>query len=362
MKVVIRAGGIGTRLWPMSRTDNPKQFQKLIGDKSMIRTTFDRISPHLVGIDDIFVSVNHTLSEKLKEQMPELKPRNVIVETDTRNTGPAMCLEACYLNKIFDRHTIIASLPSDDYISDSAAFRDLLRLAEEFIKLNPDYILTPGIKPTYIDTGYTYLKAGNNLQEIGEEAIYEVIDVIEKPDYDYCEDLIKSGIYYCHTGMYIWQLGTVLDLWKEHQPNMLSTCQEIADIMHGSKPIKEARELYSQLEMMSVESAITHHAEKIAMSVSNRLGWSDLGKWHVIKKVLDPTEVGNVKRGQIFDFRSVNNVIYSNNPKKIVVTNDIKDLAIIDTDDVLFISSLENSPDVKKILEKLKEEGQEKYL
>lgn len=361
MKIVIRAGGTGTRLWPMSRKKNPKQFQKIVGDKSMVRTTYERVRDVVDGPDDVFISVNKLLEKRVKEELPEIRDKNLILEYDTRNTGPAMCLEVAYLQQFCRPDEVIASLPSDDYISDNEAFGDLLLETEQFIKKHPDYILTPAVKPDYPDTGYTYLKAGKNLQRAGEEAIYEVAKVVEKPNLEYLEELIKTGVYYSHTGMYLWQLGHITELFKKMQPDMYRICLEVVEMMQTEKN-GSAKKIYSQLEKISIESAITDKSEKIAMSVSNRVGWSDLGKWHVIKRTLEESKKMNLIKGEVLTNHAANNIIYSTVNKKIAVINDVHDLVIIDTDDVLFVSSLKNSAEVKKLVDKLKEEGKEKYL
>lgn len=328
----------------------------------MIRTTYERIAPLLKSENDFFVSVNQKFVDKTKDAIPEMSKNSMIVETDTRNTGPAMCLEVCYLEKFCDKEEVIATLPSDDYISDSAAFRELLLSTEEFVLKNNDHILTPAVRPDYPDTGYSYLKAGKNLQKKGEEAIYSVADVVQKPNADYCEELIKTGVYYCHTGMYVWQLGHIVNLFKKHQPGMYKVCSEIVDMMLKDNGDKRIKEKYSKLEKISIESAITEHEEKIAMSVSNRIGWSDLGKWHVIKRILSGESEENLTKGNVIARDSNNNLIYSNVDKKIVVVNDLDNIAVIDTEDALYISSLENSAEVKKVVEKLKEDGKEEYL
>ena len=362
MKIVIRAGGIGTRLWPMSRKNNPKQFQKVVGSKTMIRTTYERIFDLAKKSDDIFMSINEQFIDKAKNEVPEIVDKNIIIETDTRNTGPAMCLEVCFLKKYCDSNDVIASLPSDDYISNSNIFRDLLLTTEKFIKENPEYILTPAICPDYPDTGYTYFKAGKNLWQNKKEAIFSVAGIVEKPNLEYCKDLIKTGIYYCHTGMYLWQLGHIMKLFKKFQPNMYKICSKIADdLFLNNKVSIKNRKLYSSLEKISIETAITNKTDKIAMSVSNQIGWSDLGKWHIIKKILKQNRE-NLVKGNVKSNNSENNLIYNTNNKKIIVVNDINNLVIIDTKDALFISSLEKSADVKKIVEKLEEEKLENYL
>ncbi|MFH0892776.1 MAG: sugar phosphate nucleotidyltransferase [Candidatus Falkowbacteria bacterium] len=360
MKIVIRAGGTGTRLWPMSRISNPKQFQKVIGEESMIKTTYKRVLPALKRRDDLFVSVNKDFVKKTLRELPGLKKDNLIIETDTRNTGPAMCLEACFLERRCQKEDIVASLPSDDYISDGVAFRRLLSVSEEFLKENPEYILTPAIRPDYPDTGYSYFKAGNKLSENGEETIYTVANVVEKPNQDYCQEIIDSGVYYCHTGMYIWQLKNIISLFRKKRPKMYKICQTVAALIAEKNDLTAAQELYGKLEKMTIESAITQKCDHIAMSVSNKIGWSDLGKWHIIKRIVG--NGGNLTKGEVISIDSENNLVYSTNKKKIVAVNDVKNLVIVDTKDALFISSLENSHEAKKVVEHLKAKNKNEYL
>lgn len=362
MKIVIRAGGLGTRLWPFSRQNNPKQFQALLGDKTMLRNTYERIADILKQPDDLFISINELMVKRVKVEIPEIKLSNIIVESESRNTGPAMCLEVCYLQHYCQPDDIIASLPSDDYISDNQAFADLLLASEQFLQQNPEYILTPAVKPAYLDTGYSYLKAGQNLQNIGQETIFTVCDVVEKPNHDYCRQLIDSGVYYCHTGMYVWRLQTIVDLFAKLQPEMYRICQEVVSLLINYGDNEKVRRLYGQLEKMSIESAVTDKVDKLAMSVSNRVGWSDLGKWPVLKNILAAETGDNVTKGQVIVKDSKNNLVYCNLTDKLVVINDINDLAIVDTGDVLFISSLKNSINTKEIIEDLKQRGLDKYL
>lgn len=362
MRIVIRAGGLGTRLWPFSRQNNPKQFQALLGDKTMLRNTYERVAGILDKPDDLFISINELMVKRVKVEVPEIKLSNVIVESEARNTGPAMCLEVCYLQHYCQPDDIIASLPSDDYISDNQAFAALLRSSEKFLQENPEYILTPAVKPTFPDTGYSYLRAGQNLQTIGQETIFTVCDVVEKPNLEYCNQLIDSGVYYCHTGMYVWRLQTIVDLFAQLQPEMFKICQEIVDLLISYGDNEKVRRLYGQLEKTSIESAVTDKTEKLAMSVSNRVGWSDLGKWHVLKNILSANPGDNVTKGLVVAKDSKDNLIYCNVADKLVVINDINDLAVIDTGDVLYITSLENSTKTKEIIGELKEKGLEKYL
>lgn len=363
MKIVIRAGGTGTRLWPMSRQANPKQFQAIVVEESMIKMTYDRVLAAVSGPVDIFVSINQAMMSVLRESLPDIVDANIITETESRNTGPAMCLEVCFLAAVCDNDEVIVSVPSDDFISDADAFRNLLKLSEEFLQSQPDYILTPAVRPAYLDAGYSYFKAGENLlSNDGEEKIFKVAEVAEKPDEKRCGEMIESGEYYCHTGMYIWRLGYIKQLFQDLQPEMTKVCEEIVALMKAGNAEQKITELYGTLEKMSIESAITDKAPKLAMSVSVNLGWSDLGKWHIIKRMLLADETSNLTKGRVVAHNANNNLIYTTDAKKVVVVNDLHDLIVVDTSEGLFISSSGKSADVKECVAKIKENGWEEVL
>lgn len=361
MRIVIRAGGIGTRLWPMSRQDNPKQFQRVVSDQTMIRTTHERISSLLRSADSLFVSVNQKMLERIKTELPELAPTNIIVETDTRNTGPAVCLEVCYLEKFCQPEEIIASLTSDDYVSNSAAFCELLQDSEKFLQTHPEHLLALAVAPDHPDIGYTYFQIGERVSTEEHHSIYRVTKVVEKPNLDLCQELIAAGDYYCHVGMYVWQLGYISKLFQELQPEMYQACQQIVELMMQGADQEKIKALYSGLEKMTIESAITNKADKLVMSVSNCFGWSDLGKWQIIKRILSP-QGENLIKGEVLIHDAENNLVYNNNKGKLIALNDVHDLIVIDTGDVLLISSNKNSAEIKAIVAKLKQQGLEKYL
>jgi mannose-1-phosphate guanylyltransferase len=359
MKIVIRAGGIGTRLWPVSRQAEPKQFLKLFGDKSLLRETMERVMPMVEPERDLFISSTFNFTSRILKEVPEITAKQLITEPSSRNTGPAICLECAFLEKLIDKDEVVATLPSDDFISDAKAFRDLLLQAEKFLKQNPDYILTPAVLPKEVDTGYSYLKEGNNLQQDGEEAIFEVADWVEKPNYDFCKQLIDSGVYYYHTGMYIWQLGNVLGLWERHNPEMIKICREI--VAKGLDKPEEIGEMYNALEKCSVESALADKVGKIAMSVSNRIGWSDLGKWSKIKKYLTVDGDGNVLKGKVIPVDTTDSMILAAD-KKLIAAIGLDDMMVIDTKDALLICPEKRIEEIKKIIEKLQEIKEDEYL
>ncbi len=364
MVIVIRAGGGGTRLWPVSRKAKPKQFHAFIDSRTLIRTTYERIAPVLSKPEDLFVSVSEGFEKHLATEIPELPTKNVIAEPAKKNTGPAVALEVAFLAERYTEDEIIATLPSDDYISNDEAFCNLLRGTEAFIRTQPDAIVTPGIKPTKVDTGYSYMKAGERLDHAGEEAVFLVADWVEKPDRDRCKQLIDSGIYYTHAGMYIWRLGTIRDLFQQLQPALYATCEKVAKLLSegGKENAEQARELYDTLEEESIETTITDHAPKVAMSVSNRIGWSDLGKWHILQELLPKNEGTNVVHGAYPVLDDVEHSLIVAPKGKIVAAIGLHDLVIIDTPDALFISRKEDAGDVKQLVERLKAEERDDVI
>jgi mannose-1-phosphate guanylyltransferase len=361
MKIIIRAGGVGTRLWPMSRQNNPKQFQAIVNNKPLIRSAVNRVKPLLQSRRDLFISVNREMVEKLKKEIPELPNENIIVEPASRNTGPAICLESCILAERAGEEVIVASLTSDDYIQNETAFHNLLRAAKKFLEKNPEYIVTPGVKPTYPDTGYSYIRAGESLIGKGEGEIFQVASWVEKPNLDYCKELIRSGDYFYHTGMYIWELKTILDLFKKFQPKIYKVCKKIAGLMAEPGKKKLIAELYSGLEKMTVESAITNKAEKIAVIISDRIGWSDVGKWHIVARILPPDKNGNVVKGKIISLDTKNCLIYGSEDK-LIATIGLENMVIVLTEDALLVCPKERSAEVKKIVGELEKKGMKKYL
>ncbi len=353
MKIVIRAGGSGTRLWPVSRKNNPKQFQALSGKNSLIRDTVNRVKPLFKKSGDLFISVNRGMANRLKKEVIKLPNKNIILEPAGRNTGPAICLESCILARRFGEDVIVASLPSDDYISNAASFCKMLLAAEKFLKKNPEYIVTPGAKPTFPDTGYSYIKAGARMEARRGGNIFKVGGWIEKPALAQCKKLIKSGRYFAHMGMYLWKLKTVLDLFRKFQPKIYEVCKKSAA---GGNP-KD----YSKLEKISIESAVTNHAPKIAVAVSEKFIWSDLGKWQIVAKMMPGDKKGNVVKGNAAFLDTKNCLVYG--PKnKLVATFGINDLVIILAEDALLVCPKDRAGEIKKIVDELEKKGLKKYL
>ncbi|MBF8280354.1 MAG: mannose-1-phosphate guanylyltransferase [Candidatus Magasanikbacteria bacterium] len=358
MNVVIRAGGSGSRLWPLSRQNNPKQFLPLISERTLLEETFDRVS-HFASPESIAVTSNVNFSPRVRALIPD--PRvQIIEEPQMRNTGPAIAFEVASLIDLWGAETIVATLPSDDAIVNVEAFAAMLRLAENYIKKNPDAIVTPAVLPRHVDVGFSYLEMGDRVSDGGEEALFTVKRWVEKPSQEFCEELVASGRYFAHTGMYVWRLGAIWNLFRELRPEMAMIVEQAVHAQRQNN-FERARELFATLSPITIESAITHSAPDLIMSTSNAVGWSDIGKWSLVRKLLATSHSDVVTRGAVIHKDTTCSLIYA--PEgKVVTAVGVDNLVIVDTPDALLVVPLDRVAEVKDIVEELKKRGMEQYL
>lgn len=358
MIVVIRAGGTGTRLWPVSRKNNPKQFADLIGDASLMQQTFERVLALTEDVSKVYVSVNEEHAETVLRQIPNLRRENVIVELSSRNTGPAICLEASFLrNKGIADDEVVATIPADDYIGEPDQWREMMRASERFLKKYPEKIITPGAKPDYLDTGYSFITAGQEMEAEGQIAFAHIAYWDEKPHEKEATELLKNPRVYYHMGMYVWTLGNAHKRLEEANPHVMKVCREILQ----NDDISYNRQKFSSLPKESIETLLTKDCPDLVIVTGPSIGWSDIGKWHVLKRVLQKGEKQNVTKGQIYAKSAKNSLVFVPEGKMVALI-DLDDIVVVDTGDALLISSAEKSAEVKSIVEQLADEGKHQLL
>ena len=211
MYVLILAGGTGTRLWPRSRAASPKQLLALIGGQTMMQATVERVLP-MVPVERIFVASNREYGPLIKEQLPNLPRQHIVEEPSGKNTAPCIGLAALHM----DPAEVMASLHADHFIADEEGFRQALLAAEEVAKQG--YLVTLGIKPTKPETGYGYVQRAEALGEFNDHTVYQSAGFLEKPDSATAERFLASGEYYWNSGIFIWQISTLLDSFKNLMP------------------------------------------------------------------------------------------------------------------------------------------------
>ena len=358
MKFVIRAGGVGTRLWPFSRQSRPKQFHAMAGAQTMIQDAVRRLAP-IAEAADVHVSTGSGLVGLVREQLPELEAHQLIVEPALRNTGPAVGLECALLEARYPG-CVIASLGSDHYIGKAAEFCRLLEVAEAAVGRYPDHLLTIGVKPVRPETGYGYIHKGGQLEEINSEPVYTVGGFKEKPDLATAESYVGSGEYLWNSNMFVWKASTVLGLFERFEPEMYAGLRRIQEAVGTPEEERVIAEVYPTLDEVAVDNAIIEKAPKVA-TIEGDFDWGDIGSWAALTDVLAADENGNLFSGEVraIDARDVT----AYGPAgKLVALVGVEDLVVVDTEDALLVCRKAEAQRVKDVLALLKgEEGGGKY-
>ncbi len=341
---VLLAGGTGTRLWPISRELYPKQLVRFIGDVSLVQNTINRISP-ILNRDKIRIVCGKKHYHEIARQMEEINLSSIgkiFQEPCGRNTAPAILMALLLILKE-ETDAIISVFPADHVIQDEACFQqDLIRAVDLADK---GYIITFGIKPDYPETGYGYVEGGD---KIGNKAL-TLKRFVEKPDQPTAKKYLEAGTFFWNSGMFAFKASIMLAEFAALQPELLEKMQ--AFLGQGNLAIEKG---YENLPNISIDYAIMEHTRKGAILPSD-FGWSDIGSWKSLYDFLPKDKNKNVLDGDIIT-KNTNNC-FIKGYKRLIATNQVSNLAVVETPDSVFISDLANSRDVKMIVADLKKLG-----
>ena len=340
---VILAGGVGSRFYPMSTNKKPKQFLSLFSQKTMIRETFDRVLP-IVDQDKILISSNFNFEKLVKESLPEIPNKNLLMEPVGRNTGPALGLAALVALKR-DPEALIVSLHSDHYIKKESRFLTVLQNGISLAKKGR--IVTLGITPTYPETGYGYIHRGK-VHEGFEFEAFEVKKFVEKPDLDTAKSYLDTGNYAWNAGMFIFKAQQLIDEMSIHCPELHKGLMEL----NSKIDTPDFDKVYSQLQSIAIDVAVMEKSSQISM-IPCDVGWSDVGSFYSLFQVHDGDENKNVKLSKdfsLFVVDSYGNLTSTEDSKSIALVG-VSDLMVVDTAECLLVGRLDQAQDVKKILD-----------
>lgn len=328
---LIMAGGRGTRFWPKSTEDKPKQFLNLVGKKTMIQDTFDRISKK-ISKNKIFVVTSQRYENILKEQLPELPENNIIIEPVGRNTAPCILLACLYINQIYKNANVVV-LPSDHLISNVKEFCNVLEVANEYISKQSDSIVTIGVEPNRPEVGYGYIKCSENKQNINDYEIIKVERFVEKPNEELAKEYVKSKKYLWNSGMFIFNIVYMIEEMKRNAKNIYHLLIKLPEI--NSKNYRaELERIYTECEDISIDYAIMEKSDNICV-IPCKFGWDDIGTWKALQRYIDTDVESNIVKGNVKTYNSHNNVIYSEEKELILI--DVDDIFVIETSDLIVI-------------------------
>ena len=340
--ILIMAGGKGTRFWPKSTEEKPKQFLKLTSDRTMIQLTIDR-AKKIVPMDRIFVVTGEKYYNLLKQQVPEIDDRNIIVEPTGRNTAPCIALATMYINQIYNNCNI-AVLPSDHLVIDEEDFKNIILSGNKFINLNGRKgIVTIGVSPSRPETGYGYIKVDKKIDTLSNKVI-KVEKFVEKPDYDLAMHYIETRKYLWNAGMFIFNSNYMEKELKKQVPSIYEIIYNLPKINDKDFKVR-LNESYANCENISIDYAVMEKSSDIYVIPSN-FGWDDIGTWRSLERYTKKDENRNIIKGNAEVVDSSNCVVYGNG-KRIIVIN-IENAYIIDGDDAIVVCNKENIDNVKK--------------
>ena len=344
--IAIMAGGVGSRFWPASTTDRPKQFLDILGvGKSLIRMTFERILP-LCPPERIMVLTNKKYKALVIEHLPELPEYNILCEPSMNNTAPCIAYMALKIAQK-DPDASFAVLPSDHVILKEEAYRKKLLDAFSFAESH-DSLVTLGIAPTRPDTGYGYI---NYLSEAISEGVYKVKAFKEKPDAQTAESYLQSGNYLWNAGMFVWSVSSILSSFRKNAPSITEVLSQDLSAFNTDKEQSYIDKVYPQTENISIDYAILERADNV-FTIPADIGWSDLGTWNSLHAYLtsDTDKVTVGKNIHLIDCADI--MVMSNNDKAIVIKG-LKDYIVIDENKALLIYPKSKEQEIKEVVKGL---------
>ena len=346
------AGGVGSRFWPMSRKKFPKQFLKLFGVRSMIQQTVDRIRP-IVPDERVLIITNEAYIPIIQEQLPDIPRENIFGEPIAKNTAPCVGLAAKIIEDR-DPGSIMFVLPSDHLIADEKEYQNVMMSAAKAADANKS-LVTIGITPTHAEIGYGYIQFDESTAtEFDGHSANSVKQFTEKPDKETAQQFLESGDYLWNSGMFIWRTDVIIDQMNKHLP-AVSDHFDVIDENAAKTEDDRYQQLYNfydRCESISVDYGVMERADQVDV-VPGDFGWNDVGSWLAVYELNDKDEHGNVVNSNQVSLIDTKNSYVRTSSDKLVALVGLEDVAVIETDDAILVCNLNESQDVKKVVNSL---------
>ena len=357
---VILAGGSGTRFWPLSRHLYPKQLLRIMGEKTLIQQTMQRVLG-CVPANHVLISTTPAQADSIRFQLGDWKDQlrdNFVIEPEARNTAPAIALAAMELLRR-DPEAMMLVLPADHIIKGDQRFRAAVALGTMLAAQG--YLVTFGIRPIRPETGYGYIQPNRRarLGKRGGLSGYSVARFVEKPDAATAARYLRSGNYYWNSGIFVWCASTILDEMARHQPAVARSLRKIGALLKSGVVDGQAARAYRRLTPVSIDQGIMERSSRSAVIPVDFL-WSDVGNWSSLDEVAPRDRSGNAVSGHVVDLGSRDSIVYAD--RRLVATIGLEDMVVVDTPDATLVCPKARSQEVKQVVQILKKRGAPEHL
>lgn len=350
MKAVIFAGGTGTRLWPLSRKKSPKQFERIIGDKSTLQLAVERLQPDF-DAKDIYISTNAAYAQIMHQQLPSIPHENYFFEPEKRDVGPAIALVMGILQKKHP-HEPVVILWSDHLVKEVHLFKKLITSAGNYLKKVPESLIFIAHKPRFASTNLGYIQIGQKAHETDLVSFYDFKSFKYRPDEDTAQEYFKSGTYAWNLGYFVTTPHFIWKTFERFTPELYKTIHKIVNAYGTPQYEKVLKNEYGHAEKLNFDHAILERIEKnLAKVIVEDIGWSDIGAWEAVKEALEQYPYENITRGKTYLEHVRDSLIYNYEDKKLIVGIDLDEHIIVNTKDVLLIAKKQSVGKIKTLVE-----------
>ncbi|PIR79684.1 MAG: hypothetical protein COU25_03955 [Candidatus Levybacteria bacterium CG10_big_fil_rev_8_21_14_0_10_35_13] len=353
MKVVIFAGGVGTRLWPLSRKNTPKQFEKIIGNKTMLQLAVSKLFP-MFSWKDVYIATGVNYVDQVKAQLPQLPLENLIVEPKARDVGPAVGLMTAIFEKTAPNEPVALLWGSDHLVREEKLFQKVLKAGEKIVNKDNKKIVFVGQNPRFPNQNLGYIEFGKEVQTVDGLPAHEFKSFKYRPHLSTAEKWVNDGHHSWNLGYFISTPKFLWQLFQKFAPKELNEKLEtIKDAYGTSSYEKVLNKIYPEIEKITFDNAVLEKMDPSAgFVISVDLGWSDIGAWEALKEALEEKQTANVTKGDVAVEDSEDSLVY-NFTNQLVVAIDLKEMIVVNTKDVVLVCPKDSVPKIKKFVQQL---------
>lgn len=356
LHAVVMAGGSGTRFWPESRRETPKQFLKLAGPRTMIQATLDRCAPW-APLERAWVVTNVLQAEQTRRQLPGLPAGHVLVEPCGRNTAPCIGLAAIHLLRD-DPQAVMLVMPADHVIRPAAEFRRAVDAAVALVEQDPARLVLFGVLPTYPATGFGYIEREAPLA--GNGSAYRVASFREKPDRDTAGQYLASGRFYWNCGIFVWRARQIIDALARHEPDIHARLLRLAPSIGTPEWDAALLEEFPQMKSISIDYAVLEREPGICV-LEAPFEWDDVGSWHALRRLNESDADGNTVVGPHCGVETRNCIIRTSDDH-LVATLGLDDVIVVHTPDATLVARADDDGAIRQLVDRLRELGHDRFL